>query len=334
MSVDPLLSVVPGPAPKWLLFVLTLQGQQPAARMRVWRALKALGAAVLRDGVYLLPNRGQFVHELQAQADDVMRSAGSAQILEVDARDEAQEAGFRRLFDRTPDYHEIIKQIRTLRRTISGDDPGGATAQLRRLQRDFEALVMQDFFPDEAADQTRRALEELTQLIVRITSPDEPHTAIGHIPRLKVSEYAGRTWATRQRPWADRLATGWLIRRFIDPRARFLWLKNPKDCPKRALGFDFDGAVFTHVGGKVTFEVLLESFGLEAHAGLRHVGALIHYLDVGGIPVAEAAGVEALLRGALSAFEDDNQLFEETAKIFELLYISYSKQAQAEAEST
>lgn len=295
--------------------------------MRVWRALKALGAGVLRDGVYLLPNRMQFVSELQSQAEDVMRSAGSAQILEVNSRDETQEAEFRRLFDRTPDYQELMKQMRSLREATSPDDPSGATAQLTRLRRDFEAIVVQDFFPGEAADQTRRALEELTQEIMRAASPDEPHAAIGQIRRLNASEYAGRTWATRQKPWVDRLASGWLIRRFIDRSARFIWLKTPKDCPKRALGFDFDGATFTHVGGKVTFEVLLESFGLDADAGLRHVGALIHYLDVGGIPVAEAAGVETVLRGARNAFADDDRLLEEAAKVFELLYIAYSMQS-------
>jgi hypothetical protein len=296
--------------------------------MRVWRALKALGAGVLRDGVYVLPNRPQLLSELQVQAEDVMRSAGSAQILEVDARDEAQETEFRRLFDRTADYQELIKQIRKLREAIAPDDAGGATAQLTRLRREFEAVVAQDFFPGEAASQTRRALEELTQAVNRITSPDEPHTAIGLIRRLDATEYVGRTWATRRRPWADRLASAWLIRRFIDPRARFVWLKSPKDCPKRALGFDFDGAAFTHIGGKVTFEVLLESFALMADPGLRHVGALVHYLDVGGIPVAEAAGVEALLRGAQSAFVDDDALLTEAAKVFELLYISYGMQSQ------
>jgi hypothetical protein len=297
----------------------------------VWRALKALGAAVLRDGVYLLPNRAQFMRELQAQADDVIRAAGSAQILEVDTRDEAQETEFRDLFDRTADYEELIKQIRKLREAIASDDPSRAAAQLTRLRREVEAVVAQDFFPGEAAGQTRRALEELTQTVNRITSPDEPHTAIGLIRRLNASDYLGRTWATRRRPWADRLASAWLIRRFIDPSARFIWLKSPKDCPKRALGFDFDGAAFTHIGGKVTFEVLLESFGLTADPGLRQVGALIHYLDVGGIPVAEAGGVEALLRGAQSAFTDDDALLAEAAKIFELLYISYSLPSQPDA---
>src|SRR5690349_19713180 len=156
--------------------------------------------------------------------------------------------------------------MRTLRASITPGDASGASTPPTRLRSDFEAIDAPDFFPGEAANQTRRALEELTQAITRVSSPDEPHTAIGQIRQLDAREYVGRTWATRRRPWADRLASAWLIKRFIDPRARFVWLKSPSDCPKRALGFDFDGAAFTHVGGKVTFEVLLESFGLDTDA--------------------------------------------------------------------
>jgi hypothetical protein len=314
----------------WLLFVLTLQGHQPAARMRVWRALKALGSAVLRDGVYLLPYRLEFAAELQLQAEDIVRSAGSAQIMEIDARDATQEAEFRRLFDRTADYHDIIKQIRKLREQIRPEAPDALAAQLVRMRRDVEAIVAQDFFPGEAAAQTRRALDELAQSIDRAISPDEPHSTTGSIRKLDADAYVGRTWATRRRPWADRLASAWLIRRFIDPRARFIWLKSPADCPKRALGFDFDGAAFTHVGGKVTFEVLMESFGLDKDPGLRRVGALIHYLDVGGIPVPESAGVEVVLRAAQGVFADDDALLAEAAKVIELLYISYRKQPESD----
>ena len=278
---------------------------------------------MLRDGVYLLPNREELLAELQAQAEDVVRSAGSAQIFEVDARDDEQEAEFRRLFDRTADYQEVIRQIRELREELRSAEPGTLSAQLTRVRRDFDAIVAQDFFPAEAANQTRRALEELTLAVSRVLSPDEPHTAVGQIQRLDHEEYQARTWATRNRPWADRLASAWLIRRFIDPRAKFLWLKSPKDCPKRALGFDFDGAAFTHIGGKVTFEVLMESFSLDSDPGLRRVGALIHYLDVGGLPVPEAAGVESLLRAARNTFSDDDVLVAEAARIFELIYISY-----------
>lgn len=80
----------------------------------------------------------------------------------------------------------------------------------------------------------------------------------------------------------DRLASAWLIGRFIDPSARFLWLASPDDCPDEALGFDFDGATFTHVEEKVTFETLLASFDLDSPALLR-LGKLVHYLDVGDI---------------------------------------------------
>jgi hypothetical protein len=141
---------------------------------------------------------------------------------------------------------------------------------------------------------------------------------------VDLAKYSARTWATRARPWADRLASAWLIKRFIDRRAKFLWLKAPKNCPKRAVGFDFDGAEFTHVGAKVTFEVLLSSFGLDGDPALEKIGALIHYLDVGGVPAAEAAGIEALLRGARTTLSDDDQLMAEAVKVFDFLYAHYA----------
>jgi hypothetical protein len=120
------------------------------------------------------------------------------------------------------------------------------------------------------------------------------------------------------------LASAWLIKRFIDPRAKFLWLKRPQDCPKRAVGFDFDGAQFTHVGAKVTFEVLLVSFGVNGDSALERIGTLIHYLDVGGVPVPEAAGLEALLRGARIARTDDDALTADAGRLFDLLYAGYA----------
>jgi len=313
--------------PAWLLFILTLQGQQPAVRMRVWRALKALGTAVLRDGVYLLPNRPELVEPLHAQSEEVTASGGSAQLLEVDARDEQQEAEFRELFDRTAEYEKLLPGIGAAKKQLSKLDPAAVSIRIARLRREYEAIALSDFFPGAARDQTREAVEDLAMAANAVVSPDEPHASAGRIQRLDPAKYRGRNWATRARPWADRLASGWLIRRCIDPRAKFLWLKSPKECPKKAVGFDFDGAEFTHVGAKVTFEVLLASFGLDADPALARIGALIHYLDVGGIPVPEAAGVEALLRGARSACADDDSLLAEAGKLFDLLYAHYASGA-------
>ncbi len=313
--------------PAWLLFVLSLQGQQPAVRMRVWRALKALGTVVLRDGVYLLPNQAELVAPLQAQADEVAASGGRAQILHFDARDPQQETEFRQLFDRTSDYHALVAEIQRAGQDLGDLDPIDLAGRLARLRRDYESVAMQDFFPGAAREQTREALDELTVAANAVLSPDEPHPTLGRIRQLDGNAYQGRTWATRARPWADRLASAWLIKRFIDPRAKLLWLKHPKDCPKRAVGFDFDGAEFTHVGAKVTFEVLLASFGLSGDPALARIGALIHYLDVGGVPVAEAVGVEAILRGAQRLIADDDSLLTEAGKLFEFLYAQYTASA-------
>ena len=139
------------------------------------------------------------------------------------------------------------------------------------------------------------------------------------------AQYRNRVWATRRRPWVDRLASAWLIRRFIDPQARFLWLKSPADCPKRALGFDFDGATFTHSGAMVTFETLLASFGLQTPALLR-LGVVVHALDAGGVIPPEAAGVERVLAGMRDAISDDDQLVLAAAGVFEGLLVAFEKE--------
>ncbi|MGA8881882.1 MAG: chromate resistance protein ChrB domain-containing protein, partial [Azonexus sp.] len=129
--------------------------------------------------------------------------------------------------------------------------------------------------------------------------------------------FQSRLWATRRRPRVDRLASAWLIRRFIDANARFLWLGKPADCPAEALGFDFDGAAFSHAGERVTFETLLASFGLEANPVLARIARIVHFLDVGGLPVAEAAGLEMLLAGMRASIADDDALLDAASAAFD-----------------
>jgi hypothetical protein len=157
-----------------------------------------------------------------------------------------------------------------------------------------------------------------------ILSSGEPQSIEATIPRLVTAEYQEQVWATRQRLWVDRVASAWLIRRFIDPAARFLWLESPEDCPPHALGFDFDGARFTHVGDRVTFEVLLTSFGLDNDRGLQRLGALVHTLDVGNGFVPEAAGFEAMLAGVRQRATDDDQLLNEMSPVLEAMYTHFS----------
>jgi hypothetical protein len=141
---------------------------------------------------------------------------------------------------------------------------------------------------------------------------------------LAIGDYQHKTWATRKRPWVDRLATAWLIGRFVDESPKFIWLDNPKKCPKSALGYDFDGARFTHVGDKVTFEVVAHSFGLDDNVALRRIGEVVHSIDIGGIPVDEAPGIEMLVRGLQAQHGRDDDLLAAAAALFDTLYAASS----------
>ena len=175
--------------------------------------------------------------------------------------------------------------------------------------------------PGEAMLQADAALADARAALDTRFSHNEPRAKADHgIPRLDARKYQGKHWATRARPWVDRLASAWLIRRFIDPQAQFVWLQDVASVPRGALGFDFDGARFTHVGTRVTFEVLLASFGLEQDARLSRLGAVVHYLDAGGIPAPEAGGLEAVLAGLRALHADDNTLLDAACTVFDALF--------------
>jgi hypothetical protein len=303
---------------QWLLLILSLPTENAAARMRVWRALKASGAAVLRDGVYLLPQSAAHEQALNGIAADLLQSGGTAHLLGTEAAAEQ----FAPLFDRSAEFGGLLRDVADGRRRSGAEQAAEATRQARKLRKAFDQLVVIDFFPGEAQRQAREALEEFERQAAQWLSPGEPQAAERAITRLDRADYQHRLWATRARPWVDRMASAWLIRRFIDPDARFLWLRAPADCPKKALGFDFDGAAFTHVGARVTFETLLASFGLETPALLR-LGLLVHSLDVGGVQPPEAAGVERVLAGMRDAITDDDQLMQVSAGVFEGLLTAF-----------
>lgn len=292
--------------------------------MRVWRALKAAGAAVLRDGVYVLPATANSRPLLEEQAKIVVAAGGSAQVLPLENIDAVTQQYFRSLFDRTGEYARLTEELNRLRANLQPRRSAQVAKTVRQLRREYETVRATDYFSGAAAEHAGQILAEIEAAVAALKSPGEPKAEAGALRRLDASRYRGRTWATRARPWVDRLASAWLIRRFIDPKARFRWLKDPKHCPASALGFDYNGAAFTHVGARVTFETLLASFGLEQDKGLSRLGQLVHYLDVGGVPVAEASGVAALLQGARERIPNDDTLLDEVMKIFDNLYHTYS----------
>jgi len=310
----------------WLALIISLPTSNATARMRIWRALKSSGCGVLRDGVYLLPDSEAAALNLEQQANEVIEAGGTAQIVKLGSSHPAQDISFRKLFERTADYVALKQEIDGFLASMPTLNLLASKRALKRLSRDFAAISTIDFFPGPARDQIATSLAKATAELAAVTHPDEPRATHGKIKKFGRDDFQGRTWATRKRLWIDRMASAWLIRRFIDPNAKFKWLNKPQDCPKHALGFDFDGATFTHVGSLVTFEVLLATFIHEPDPGLERLAAVVHFLDAGGIPVAEAAGLEMILKGMRENYPDDDVLLGEASKVLDHLYLNYLKE--------
>ena len=307
----------------WLLFIATLPGQNSGLRVRFWRQMKALGAAILRDGVYLLPQRSELRQSLDELRGELSAAGATAYIVELAKQDAELEDEWLGLFDRAEAYRECKAELDALLKRLRECTEAEARRQFRLWHKSLEAVFAIDYFPGEGRERAQRAATDAEARLTRHYSPDEPLTAHRAIQRLARRDYQGRRWATRRRPWVDRVACAWLIRRFIDKDATFVWLSDIRRVPKDALSFDFDGATFTHVDDKVTFEVLLSAFSLERDAALVRIGEMVHGLDVGGEPTAEASGFEAMLSGARTRIDDDDQLLAEMAGVLDSLYTHF-----------
>jgi hypothetical protein len=319
-------------SPIWLLLIVSLPTASATARMRVWRALKSLGCVALRDGAYLLPADAAREASLQSLADECVREGGSAWLMKVEPRSLEEHTIYLQLFDRSDEYAEARANWKEAKRSLPTLAPPELVRLQKRLQREYNSLRAIDFFPGDSAVEAEAAWTELTRRIDGLISPDEPHDTHAGIARLDAGKYRGRTWATRRRLWVDRVASAWLIRRFIDPEARFRWLEKPKDCPKNALGFDFDGATFTHVDDRVTFETLMASFGLEEDGALVRLATIVHVLDVGGEPIPEASGFEAVMAGARERLSDDDALLAEMSAVLDSLYAHFGRESTARSK--
>ncbi len=303
----------------WALLLLTLPTQPNAVRLRVWRSLKSMGCAALRDGAYVLPL--EHVARFEPLAVEVREHGGAATVLELGARDEAQRQKLIVLFDRGEAYAAWRATVQALHGEVDGLSQADARRRLRVIAEALEAVRSIDYYPGPALAQAQADLQGLQSALDSRFSEGEPVARAAHgIARLDVRRFQGKRWATRARPWVDRLACVWLIRRYVDADAHFVWLADPLRAPRGAIGFDYDGARFTHVGARVTFEVMAVSFGLDADPALQRIARNVHYLDAGGIPVPEAAGLEAVFAGLRALHADDDALVDAACTVFDALH--------------
>jgi hypothetical protein len=216
----------------WSVLLLTLPTQPNAVRLRVWRALKTLGCGSMRDGVYVLPESRKALFD--PLVSEVRAHGGQASVLELSASDEAQRAEILALFDRTAAYGQWRLEARTLAAALPELTETEARRRWRAVSEALQAIVRIDYYPGAAAEQAQAELDVLREALDARFSRGEPLPQAPHgIPRLDLRKFQGKRWATRARPWVDRLACAWLIRRFIDTRRASSGWPTPPDPRQR-----------------------------------------------------------------------------------------------------
>ena len=304
----------------WLVLVATLP-EEANSRMRILRTLESLGCAILGEGVYVLPNTIAARQGLPRLGEHVSANGGTHHLLNVVAGN-AQNKVFASLFDRTARYVDLIKTVESLSAGYGVSDPTSLSRTVIKLKRDFDTIAALDFFPSEIRDRAARALATTDTEVRKMLFPQAADATTTQELRAR-QKFFRRVWVTRAPLWADRLASAWLIRRFIDAEGRVFCGERNQAPPETAVSFGYEGAMFSNSSSQVTYEVLLDAFGLVKDPALKRIAGIIHALDIGGEPVPEAAGVETLLQGLQRRSTSDNNLLTETEKTFDLLYDAY-----------
>jgi hypothetical protein len=306
------------PDARWLALVATLPVDDPAVRIRALRTLEALGAAVMREGVFLLPDTAATRRALERLADYLRRNNVATHLLHAAAMSASQHEALVALLDRSARYEALIKVIEGLKLGYGVSDPGAISRVLHKQRRELDAISALDFFPGVARERAEQVLAEAEQAVHKLLFP----AGAARLPERQ-TRVLGGTWATRKPLWADRLGCAWLIRRFIDPEANLRWLDKGEACPEGAIDFGFDGARFANRDGRVTFEEMVERFGLTKHEALGRIGAIVRSLEERDQPVPEAAGVQTLLQGGKRRATNEDELLREAEKTFDLLFDAY-----------
>ncbi len=304
----------------WLLLILTLPTHPSSVRVRAWRKLRALGAVALKNTVWVLPDSPDRLERLQWLTQEVQRDRGEATLVRVDRIETMSEADLIRLFQqaRDADYGALgeryRKSLRGLGRRARGTVAGRAAEELARLARDVDRVREIDFFDAPGYQEVER-LRATAEMHLWPTAPHE--ATMAPLPDLR-----GRLWATRPRPHIDRLASAWLIKRFLDPDARFLFAP-PDQFPSDAVPFDVMGAEFGHQGEDCTFETLLKRSRRD-DPRLDVLAEIVHEADLrdGKFERAETDGVDLAVRGLAGTIKDDHELLGQGLLLFDALYLA------------
>jgi len=318
------------PQPAWLLLVYQLPTRPSNARVKTWRRLQKVGALPVKNSVYVLPNSPQAHEDLEWIKAEITAMKGQGTVFAADSvnslSSEEIVAAFRSA--RRQDFQAIRREAAKLlaggRRSRTLRDPLQRRLEraARVLRERWNELVSIDFFGAPGRDEAAAALDELEQQLAGEGAHAPKGQQAGEV--LKPESFRDRIWVTRPRPGIDRMASAWLIRRFIDPQAQFRFAERP-DAAADGVPFDMFGVEFSHWGDNCTFETLAQRFGI-SNPAVGWLGRIVHDLDLKDerYAVPEAPAIGRLVDGLRQIYPDDHALLERGMTVFEALYRSFA----------
>lgn len=273
--------------PAWLLLVFTLPTAKASERVGVWRKLQRYGAIALPASGYVLPNNAMNQERFEWLATSIRGSRGQAAVAQVHSFDDLRNEEITHMFNqaRARDYQMMEKDLRKLSGIADRDK---AQAGILRLKKRLEQIIEIDFFSSPMRARLEEALQRLEE--------DGPRQ--GKAGKKNRKDYTGRTWITRPHPGIDRVSSAWLILRYVDPKAKFIFGNQPQTHPD-AVPFDmFKAGGFGHEGNDCTFETLVKTFGIK-DSKVRLVGQAVHDADLAdeNFGRTEALGIDRILDG-------------------------------------
>ncbi len=289
------LASLPPPG-HWLGLIIRAPIREVDAHMRVSRTLESLGSAQLVEGVHVLPQRADLTASLDELCHYILESGTPAEVVTLSTRTGAQEARLRAAFDRTERYADLTRTVTSLSNGLELTEASAVARVLARQHDELARLITIDYFPGDAQREARQAMESAETAVREALFPP---AGTSTLPRgCDSGDFFHRVWVTRQPLWVDRLASAWLIRRFIDVESHLLWLDRAGPIPSEALSFGFAGAQFQNSPDRITFDQLIRYFHLEEDACLVRMAALVRDVETGRRRVAESDAIESLLEGA------------------------------------
>jgi len=318
---------------RWLLFFYSIPSKPVAPRMKIWRKLARAGALPFKGAVYILPDNEENLEYFQWLVSEVESMGGEGAFVRVEKVETTKNEEIIRLFNeqRARDYHGVEKVLEEMERKLAVIKQGGIVPSKKRLlkqfttiMREFEEVRRIDFFSSRRGEVVKRRVKRMESEIKRIAGPEIKKEQAVIVPK-RVKDYKGKIWVTRKNPFVDRMASAWLIKRFIDKEAVFQFMeeKEMANLDKDMIPLDVRGGEFTHVGDMSTFETILKSFRLK-DKGLNKIAEVVHELDLkdGRYKSSEASGIEGILVGIRRMSKNDAECLEKGMSVFEMLYQS------------